>query len=74
MRTAKANECSIYECLAKPGRYFARMQDDLNVDILRMFKGTFSIDTSQLFWLIFNLLHALLAKHLWVCKHNDNWL
>ena len=28
-----------------PGLYFAHAQDDLNLRILRMFEGTFSLDT-----------------------------
>ena len=39
------------ECLSgwqRPGSYFAHAQDDLNLRILLMFKGTFSLDVAQL--------------------------
>ena len=43
-----------------PGWYFAHAEDDLNLRILRMFKGTFSLDTAQLV----NNIKALLIQSL----------
>ena len=32
----------------RPGRYFAQMQDDLNLRVWRMFQSTFSFDTARI--------------------------
>ena len=42
-----ANRFDTTECMngeQRPGCYFAHAQDDLNLHILRMFEGTFSLD------------------------------
>ena len=40
-----ATECM--NCEQRPEGYFAPVQDDLNMHILRMFEGTFSFDEAQ---------------------------
>ena len=34
----------------RPGCYFAHAQDDMNLRILRMFEGTFSLNAAQIFF------------------------
>ena len=38
----------MYEWRAKAGWYFARAQDDVNLCVLRMLEGTFSLDVAYI--------------------------
>ena len=61
------------ECMNEeqiPGRYFAHVQEDLNLFILRMFEGTFSLDTAHLHTTYVRKKYFELGI-LWNCRKNE---